>query len=281
MHIHVQGFRILKEVRHLEAGTLLFLSTVLLKLAAASLQKPQLLLPPASAAPVGDSEDPDADGSESDGSESESESEPPLSITSLVAATPSLHLPFIPHPLTALGPPLLRGIITTSFLGSYMSSLSTFGSFDLTSIIGGLRGNHIADTVEKIDLPDGGVCSISWSMGPPPTHKGAAVVLLLPGLNNSSETGFVRRLARLLTSSSSSSSSSSVCTLDYRHVGHTRNFPSSSVRPCCADSYRDFPTVLKYVREKYGPRSLVLVGQSLGAGMGLRSLGEMPAETVW
>ena len=72
------------------------------------------------------------------------------------------------------------GMIQTFWLALRMSSLW-----------GGLR----KDYTESFDLPDGGKCAISWFRR---VRRSRHVALLMPGLGNSSQTGFVRDLVRRL-----------------------------------------------------------------------------------
>jgi hypothetical protein len=244
--------RIAHRLHELPSGTLCFLAVVMLTSVHSSIRKPEIMLPPPAppAAP--------------------SATTMPA-ISTLVSLTRSLHRAFLPHPLTILPlfSPKLRGIITTSFLGSYMSSISALNPLKLLSQV---LGSSVKDTVERIDLPDGGIVTLVWTNSAPPATQEQPLILLLPGMNNSSETGFVRSLSLAL----SRSTPSHVATLDYRHVGHSQAFESSSSRPCCADSYKDMPLVIAHIQRLYKPSSLLLIGQSLGAGIGLKYLGTNP-----
>ena len=222
MIVHLHLLSVFKHLRHLPIPTLLFVTPILLKWVHVSYKKPTLHLPPSTSR-----------------------------ITSLVTATPSLNRPHLPHPMTAFPAfsPLLRGLSTTSFLSAYMSSLSMLNPFTVIALI---LGTHKLDTVEKIIIPaDSGVVSLVWSSTAPPASLNQPIILLLPGMGNSSETGFVRRLSRLL----SSTTPFTVSTMDYRHVGHSSSFPSPSSRPCCADSYRDIEHVITYIHAKYVRKS--------------------------
>ena len=100
----------------------------------------------------------------------------------------------------------------------YMSSIT----LDPLILLKGVLGFHDPFHVEKVDVPTirgrnntvqpPGIVSLVWSDPPEALHE--PIVLLLPGMNNNSETGFVRRLAKRLMKGTEAK----VATLDYRCV---------------------------------------------------------------
>ena len=240
--LHFELARVIKHVRHLSAEKILFLSSIALRLIIRSIRKPTLYIP-TSSTPT------------------------PSKMAQCIACTPSLHKKWYPHPMSAILPfPLLRGITTTLFIGSYMSSLSMLNP--LTIFTKFMGHAPLLDTVEEVNLPDG-IASVVWQSVKPPAILNQPLILILPGMNNSSETGFVRRLSRHL----GQTTPCHITACDYRHVGHSQCFNSTSTRPCCADNWSDIPHVIKYLEDKYKPSSLIVIGQSLGGGMGLKCFG--------
>ncbi|GMH96040.1 hypothetical protein TrVE_jg13668 [Triparma verrucosa] len=199
---------------------------------------------------------------------------------------PSLISRFFPHPLTTFPVfyPKLRGVVTTTFLSKLMpyhlplfhSILHTLNPFTPTPKHLALQ-NHVMS--EAIDLPDGSQVSLVWPPCSPPFMPGDTLVLVLPGMNNSSETGFVRCLQQTLTLHLTSSLGHvHVCILDYRLTGTSLNLKSSptSPHPSCADGWKDLSTVISHINFHYSSPPIHLIGQSLGGGMTLKYLGSSP-----
>ena len=81
------------------------------------------------------------------------------------------------------------------------------------------------------------------------------------GLNNSSETGFVRSLLAQLDGAGFLA-----VAYDYRGAGASGVL--TSTKPYSADAWRDFDGVLNHIRKEGGPKCrLFLVGQSLGGAI--------------
>ena len=110
-------------------------------------------------------------------------------------------VPFLPHPLTAipLFSPKLRGVLTTTALSKMMpyhlpvlqAIINYLNPFTPTPDTVFMQ-NHVM--TEAIELPDGSKISLVWPPCSPPFMPSEdTMVLVMPGMNNSSETGFVRR----------------------------------------------------------------------------------------
>ncbi|GMH50291.1 hypothetical protein TL16_g08091 [Triparma laevis f. inornata] len=199
---------------------------------------------------------------------------------------PSLLTHFSPHPLTTfpLFYPKLRGFITTTFLSKLMpyhlplfhQILHTLNPFTPTPKILSLQ-NHVMS--EGIVLDDGSYVSLVWPPCSPPFMVGDTLVLILPGMNNSSETGFVRCLQQTLTLKLNNNKSNNghvhCCILDYRLTGTSQHLqkPNENPHPSCADGWLDLPTVISHINHHYTSPPIHLVGQSLGGGMTLKYLG--------
>lgn len=157
---------------------------------------------------------------------------------------PFLRRRFIVHPIAILG-----GMLETLVLaGSKMSSLN---------VLGGGFGQHI-------DLDDGGCCAINWwreEAGDGP------IALIFPGLANSSETGFVRRLCQQLSDAGFDAGIvdyrgcgiSAQASLELRQVTHT------------LESWKDIATILKKCGTE---REIVAIGHSMGGAVLLTYLGK-------
>ena len=200
-------------------------------------------------------------------------------------ALPSFLSPFLPHPLTTLPlcSPKLRGVLTTTALSKMMpyhlpvlraalDFLNPFTPIPATVFL----QNHVM--TEAVELEDGDRISVVWPPCSPPFMPGEdTLVLILPGMNNSSETGFVRSLQQTLTlrlNDGNHSGHVHVCILDYRLTGTSLHLETSAApHPACADNWRDFSAVLNHINYHYDFPPIHLVGESLGGGMTLRYLG--------
>ena len=128
--------------------------------------------------------------------------------------------------------------------------------------------------VEKVSLSDGGVVTLVWSTELP-ISSGDQIVLILPGLNNSSETGFIRVLQRRLTSAMEAEGKRPhVAVLDMRHTGTAKGGDNDVPKPFSAASWKDLYDVFAHLNERYGGAPVHLVSQSLGAGITLKFLGQ-------
>lgn len=109
-----------------------------------------------------------------------------------------------------------------------------------------------------VSLPDGGTARLVWEHPPGGQARARGVVLLLPGLNNSSYTPFIQHTAAYLTRRRGFT----VATLDYRGVG---GLALTSRRVGVSDSWRDLPAVLDAIRAHSPEGKPILgVGYSMG-----------------
>ena len=214
----------------------------------------------------------------------------------ILSLVPSLLKTFYPHPLIVLPPnPLVWfmkplpgvlatgniGIISAYHSGSTMKQLAkAFYHFFVTTPLGldpeVKRSAHFY--VERVETDATKILTLTWVEQTPPP-PGGSVTVILPGMNNSSETGFIRHLAQDLTSKTPESNK--VCTLDYRGEGATRtNSEGRVVRdlqsPVCAsgESWKDLDDVFVHIKKRYPNRHVYCVSQSLGGGMILKYCGE-------
>lgn len=157
---------------------------------------------------------------------------------------PLLRRTFFVHPIAVLG-----GMLETLVLaGSKLSSLN---------VVGGGFAQHI-------DLNDGGCCAINWwrqDVGNGP------IALIFPGLANSSETGFVRRLCRQLSDAGFDAG-----IVDYRGCGISAR-GSLELRQVMhsLESWKDVATILKMCGTE---REIVAIGHSMGGAILLNYLGK-------
>ena len=155
-----------------------------------------------------------------------------------------------PHPITAL-----NGACATLQLGSRMPYAGC--------------GVLTAPYVERLQLDDGGTVALSWWRCPHQTSR-SDVAVVFPGLNNSSETGFVRSLLAQLDGAGFLA-----VAYDYRGAGASGQL--TSTKPYSADAWRDFDGVLNHIRQEVGPKCrLFLVGQSLGGAILAKYLTKCP-----
>jgi len=118
--------------------------------------------------------------------------------------------------------------------------------------------------LEFLTLRDGGTVSLHW--GEPPARGEDRVVLVLPGLNNSSHTSFVQETMRHLRQAGFQA-----VALNYRGVGGR---PITSPRFGCLDTWQDLPEVIEHIAAKRPTAALFGVGFSMGAAVLLRHLGQ-------
>ena len=171
----------------------------------------------------------------------------PSLVRSIVDRCASLRAVYWPHPFH-----VLCGTLGTVYQGTRMP----FAAAGL-----------VVPFVEQIALEDGGTVALSWWRCPAAARR-TDVAVVLPGLNNSSETGFVRALLQRLDAAGFLA----VC-YDWRGVGASG--PLTSDRPYSADAWRDLDDVFDHVRAEVGPRCrLFLVGQSLGGSILTKFLAE-------
>jgi predicted alpha/beta-fold hydrolase len=121
------------------------------------------------------------------------------------------------------------------------------------------RAHALRSRAQLLRLADGGTVRLVWR------HVGAPVgcVLVLPGLNNSSNWPFMQ-----ITMAALCRRGLTACLLDYRGV----DLPLTSARVYGADSWRDLPEVLAAVRAEVGQRPLFAVGFSMGGSNLLKFL---------
>ena len=136
-------------------------------------------------------------------------------------------------------------------------------------------------TAEHVPLPDGGVVTLVWISSTVDDYSyGDHVVILMPGMNNSSETGFVRGLGVEVEASANKNASAArvhVAIMDYRLTGTSNMEVYEGLKvpphPACADGWRDWDCLFDYVKEQYEGCRVHVVGQSLGGGMTLKWIG--------
>mmetsp|Transcript_25856 Transcript_25856/g.89181 ORF Transcript_25856/g.89181 Transcript_25856/m.89181 type:complete len:419 (-) Transcript_25856:70-1326(-) len=153
---------------------------------------------------------------------------------------------FSPHAAMLCG-----GLVSTAWLGLRMP-FST----------GGLRGGH---HVETVDLPDGAAVTLSWWRAK--RRAGAPIALVLPGMGNSSETGFVRRLLNELDAAGLDATA-----LDYRGCGTAAGLGLLTSLHS-AKSWTDVEAVLKHLEVTEPNSTVYIVGHSLGGCLALSVLG--------
>lgn len=130
-------------------------------------------------------------------------------------------------------------------------------SYFMPAYSGGFRVPHI----ERLTMDDGGVVALSWGgvageSGEVNGDDYGDLVVILPGMNNSSETGFVRRFASLLATPNASDNNHKPITnrqpnankflpvtLDYRGVGQAGPLKNNLV--CCAQNWKDFHVIFQ------------------------------------
>eukprot|EP00403_Amphidinium_massartii_P003899 CAMPEP_0178370446 /NCGR_PEP_ID=MMETSP0689_2-20121128/307_1 /TAXON_ID=160604 /ORGANISM="Amphidinium massartii, Strain CS-259" /LENGTH=404 /DNA_ID=CAMNT_0019990269 /DNA_START=84 /DNA_END=1294 /DNA_ORIENTATION=+ len=133
----------------------------------------------------------------------------------------------------------------------------------------------LSNTVEEIMvLEDGGTVSLDWwqsaSEAPPPPSS-RPVVLVLPGLGNSSRSGYIREaMARL------DAAGFQAVAFNYRCVEHLE---LTSPRFASADSRRDFPEVFEAIHKRHPDADLYALAYSMGGTMLMGHLGENPNNT--
>jgi len=203
------------------------------------------------------------------------------SCSSFPQLTPNTEVP-IPNILRQNYKP--HWLITMPFQIGMLASCQLM-TWMMPTFSGGFRVPH----VERLTLDDGGVVALSW--GSDPNEKGvngedfSDIVVILPGMNNSSETGFVRKLSSMLSDDNETDNMGEPMknqaksakrflpvTVDYRGVGQSGELKNDKV--CCAQNWRDFHAVFQYIFEKYPEKKIYAVGHSLGGGMLLKYLCE-------
>jgi predicted alpha/beta-fold hydrolase len=111
-----------------------------------------------------------------------------------------------------------------------------------------------------LQLADGGTVRLALRRRDDRSKPAHGVVLLLPGLNNSTRWASVQQCAALLARRGLEA-----IALDYRGVG---GLTLSSPRVGCADNWRDLPEVIAAVRARFpSPLPLLGIGQSMGGAM--------------
>lgn len=123
------------------------------------------------------------------------------------------------------------------------------------------RGHAPETTAELLTLEDGGTVKLSWRRAwQSDVQRGGGaplgVVLVLPGLNNSSHLPFMQHTMALLARRGFM-----VVCLDYRGVG----LGLTSARIASADSWRDLPEVIRAIDRRRRPSTpLFALGLSMG-----------------
>ena len=117
--------------------------------------------------------------------------------------------------------------------------------------------------VERITLADGGTVQLTWAAAP---ARARALVLLLPGLGNTSHWGFIRQSMAYLRERGLQA----VC-IDHRGYA---GVPLTSPRVGCADSWRDLPEVFSHMTASIPGLPLVAIGFSMGGQMLAKYLSE-------
>lgn len=125
--------------------------------------------------------------------------------------------------------------------------------------------------VQTVELPDGGMCAINWWRA---EDSSGRIALVFPGMANSSETGFVRRLCRDLAEAGWDAG-----VVDYRGCGMCSVREDGHVRLSVhtLKSWEDLQAVV----EACGPsREIVAIGQSLGGAILLSHLGRTKSTRI-
>jgi len=115
---------------------------------------------------------------------------------------------------------------------------------------------------ELVRLPDGGTMRLVWrrALSPGRMRSPQGVVLILPGLNNSSRWPAVQQTAVAFCRRGYD-----VAVLDYRGVG---GLELTSAKVGCSDAWRDLPAVLRVVVAAAHPAAPVFgVGFSMGGSI--------------
>ncbi|KAJ8608075.1 hypothetical protein CTAYLR_009621 [Chrysophaeum taylorii] len=129
-------------------------------------------------------------------------------------------------------------------------------------------GAWAPDYVEAFELPDGGRCAVSWWRAERKANR--HVALVVPGIGNSSETGFVRCLVAALDAAGFDAG-----TVDLRGQG-VSGMVGCEVRDARSlHSWQDLDAVIDRVQG-----TVYLVGQSLGGANVLSHLGRRKCKRV-
>ena len=115
---------------------------------------------------------------------------------------------------------------------------------------------------ELVRLPDGGTVRLVWrrALSPGRMRSQQGVVLILPGLNNSSRWPAVQQTAVAFCACGYDTA-----VLDYRGVG---GLELTSAKVGCSDAWRDLPAVLRVVVAAAHPAAPVFgVGFSMGGSI--------------
>lgn len=129
--------------------------------------------------------------------------------------------------------------------------------------------NRLGRRVQMVRLSDGGTARLTWTHGKAMPSRG--VVLVLPGLNNSSVWPFMQQ-----TAASMCGHGFDACILDFRGTG---GLALTSGRIACADSWRDLPDVLAAIQAAAPSLPIFAVGFSLGGLMLINHLSRAAATT--
>jgi len=125
--------------------------------------------------------------------------------------------------------------------------------------------------LETVTLADGGTVSLHWSEEPCDAGSTDPIVLVLPGLNNDSRTGFIQNILQQLRMQGFRG-----VALNYRGVGGQ---PLLSPRLGASDSWQDLPTVFEHITCRYPGSQIFAIGFSMGAAILLRHLGNEGSNT--
>ncbi len=251
IHTMILNIHLLRLLHHISfTGVNAFISSIYLSLYQNAVRVPKLLLP----------------------------KDPSPGITTILSNLSFLQRPFYPHPLTILPTcwPLVRGVMTTM----HLSSLMPFFAASPLRMLG--LGPDQSVYSEKITCKDGGHVCLVW----PSQHSfihGDDIVLIFPGMNNSSETGFIRLLQKRLQAKLALKGRrrSHVVIVDYRLTGTSLRDDVGGDHPACADGWQDFECIFEHLQDTCGADTEVhCVAESLGAGMLLKYLGCHPTPSA-
>jgi hypothetical protein len=223
VHWHLRSifknFQLLQ--RHTSPEIFAFITSILVTVLVQSAKKPKLIAAKSSF-------------NKEDAPDSESEN----GVQKLLKAVPMLKQTFYPHPSIIFPTniyPLLRGVIATSHLGILMPYHAALNSL----------WNHSHHFIEHLPPhpTDGGIISLNW-FDEAPVARGETITLVFPGMNNSSETGFVRRLANIVADDNRAGHHTAI--VDYRGIGGNLVTDLTTPRPACADGWGDFDHVSRH-----------------------------------
>nr|WP_299386712.1 alpha/beta fold hydrolase [Allomuricauda sp.] len=147
-----------------------------------------------------------------------------------------------------------------------------FKNGHLATIYNGLfrRVNGVAQTRERIHLPDGDFLDLDWSYA---THKTSKLVVLLHGLEGDAQRPYITGSAKLLNQNGYDT-----CAVNYRGCSGE---PNAEYRSYHSGATEDLVAIMDHILTARNYVGIYLKGFSLGGNLALKYLGEgnqVPAE---